>query len=176
MIKDESTQIIRQLGTSQNWLERKSYLLPLKLQSVTDLQNQNNSVGMIKPRSIMGHFFLPKQNPSRIALTELSGELEEIPYQFGYRFVDGEGVSYQCPIINWEMAGLYKSYRDNSRKSSLQEREQDAIAKIIQKLDEFLNEKDLYFILSSLEEPMDTFSIVGIFHPPLVHFEQMSLF
>lgn len=175
-LKDDSIQIIRQLGTARNWLERKSYLFPLKLRCIADIQTQNSSIGIIKPQSISGYFCLYNPNELGAPDSNPSVESERILYQFGYQFIDGVGTSYQCPISNWEMIELYKNYRDASTESSLPAREQEALAKTMEKLEEFINEKDLYFILSLADKPTKRFSIVGLFHPPLIHFEQMSLF
>lgn len=58
-----------------------------------------------------------------------------------------------------------------------QEREREALEKVRQKLeDEFISQKDLYFIVGNQQIHPNSFMIIGIFYPPKVNFEQLSLF
>lgn len=36
--------------------------------------------------------------------------------------------------------------------------------------------KDLYFIVGNLKAKRHVFMIIGVFYPPLIQFEQLSLF
>lgn len=51
-INYSNIEIIRKLDTSNGWRERKSLLLPLKFNSVKEIQEQNKSLGIIKPQKI----------------------------------------------------------------------------------------------------------------------------
>ena len=42
--------------------------------------------------------------------------------------------------------------------------------------DDFLESKDLYFIVGNLKNHAKSFMIIGLFYPPLVKFNQMELF
>ncbi|WP_231940095.1 hypothetical protein [Dolichospermum compactum] len=58
-----------------------------------------------------------------------------------------------------------------------QEPEREALEKVRQKLeDEFISQKDLYFIVRNQQIYPNSFMIIGIFYPPKVNFEQLSLF
>lgn len=72
---------------------------------------------------------------------------------------------------------LYRNCRNNSEKVTQDEKEINALEKVRQKLeDDFLNNKDLYFIVGNLKNHKNTFMIIGLFYPPKVEFEQLSLF
>ncbi|MEO0837889.1 MAG: hypothetical protein AAF063_03160 [Cyanobacteria bacterium J06643_5] len=72
---------------------------------------------------------------------------------------------------------LYRNCRNNSQKATQQEKEKDALEKVRQKLEhDFLNNKDLYFIVGNLKNHKNTFMIIGLFYPPKLRFEQLSLF
>ncbi len=72
---------------------------------------------------------------------------------------------------------LYRNCRNNSEKVTQDEKEINALEKVRQKLeDDFLNNKDLYFIVGNLKNHKNTFMIIGLFYPPKVDFDQLSLF
>ncbi|WP_202947526.1 hypothetical protein [Nostoc punctiforme] len=51
----------------------------------------------------------------------------------------------------------------------MENKEKEALEKVRQKLeDEFLNKKDLYFIMGNLKNHKNSFMIIGIFYPPLI--------
>ncbi|MEM9542371.1 MAG: hypothetical protein AAGA60_23120, partial [Cyanobacteria bacterium P01_E01_bin.42] len=55
-IEDESLQIVRTIGTDRDWEERKSFVLPLKFSSTKGIQEQEKSLGIIKPKSFEKYF------------------------------------------------------------------------------------------------------------------------
>ncbi len=185
-INDKSVNIIRNIGTSDNWANRKSFILPLQFRSIQDIQTQGKSLGIIKPQSIDKYFYKETEREwslkqqavqDQLDLFEPSLPLEKIPYQFLYKFTDQDGVSHRYSISDWEISQLYRNCRDNSRKYNQQEQEAEALEKVRQKLeDDFLNKKDLYFIVGNLKNHKNTFFIIGLFYPPLVEFDQMALF
>lgn len=72
---------------------------------------------------------------------------------------------------------LYRNCRNKSQGSNIEFREQEALEKVRQKLvDDFPYKKDLYFIVGNLKNHKNTFMIIGLFYPPKVEFEQLSLF
>ena len=56
-IDDSSLKIIKKIDTNNKWEERKSFILPLKFHSITDIQKQKKSLGIIKPKYIEKYFY-----------------------------------------------------------------------------------------------------------------------
>jgi hypothetical protein len=184
-IDDNSLQIIRKIDTTNNWQERKSLVLSLQFRSIADIQAQGKSLGIIKPKSIE-RFFSKKTSRewnqkqqtvlNQLDLFEPNIDLEKIPYKFFYQFTDEDNVPHKYSISDWEIMELYRKCRDRSQLSGL-EAEQYALEKVRQKLeDDFLESKDLYFIVGNLKNHAKSFMIIGLFYPPLVKFNQMELF
>jgi hypothetical protein len=184
-IDDNSLQIIRKIDTTNNWQERKSLVLSLQFRSIADIQAQGKSLGIIKPKSIE-RFFSKKTSRewnqkqqavlNQLDLFEPNIDLEKIPYQFVYQFTDEDNVPHKYSISDWEIMELYRKCRDRSQLLGL-EAEQYALEKVRQKLeDDFLESKDLYFIVGNLKNHAKSFMIIGLFYTPLVKFNQMELF
>lgn len=184
-IDDNSLAIIRKIDTTNNWQERKSLVLSLQFRSIADIQAQGKSLGIIKPKSIE-RFFSKKTSRewnqkqqtvlNQLDLFEPNIDLEKIPYKFFYQFTDEDNVPHKYSISDWEIMELYRKCRDRSQLSGL-EAEQYALEKVRQKLeDDFLESKDLYFIVGNLKNHAKSFMIIGLFYPPLVKFNQMELF
>ena len=184
-IDDNSLAIIRKIDTTNNWQERKSLVLSLQFRSIADIQAQGKSLGIIKPKSIE-RFFSKKTSRewnqkqqtvlNQLDLFEPNIDLEKIPYKFFYQFTDEDNVPHKYSISDWEIMELYRKCRDRSQLLGL-EAEQYALEKVRQKLeDDFLESKDLYFIVGNLKNHAKSFMIIGLFYPPLVKFNQMELF
>jgi hypothetical protein len=175
-IVDSSIETIRFVDTKNNWAERKSFVLPFESSSIAEIKDQGKSLGIIKPASITKYFqketdrdWKPHQQTIRdqLDLFEPSVQLlEKIPYQFGYEFTEIDGTKHKYTTSDWEISELYRKCRDSSPANSTEEKEQEALLKVKQKMeDEFLSKKDLYFIVGNLKRYPDTFMIVGIFYP-----------
>lgn len=189
-INDTSINIIREIGTKNNWEERKSFILPLQFNCVAEIQAQGKSLGIIKPKSIEKYFYKKTSRDWSLKqkaiqdqgdLFEPSVDLEKIPYQFGYRFTETDGTKHAYTISDWEISQLYRGCRDRSKASTLEEREAEAVLKIGQKLEgEFLSRKDLYFIVGNLKNHYKVFMIIGLVYPPKTSqkqtVENLSLF
>lgn len=184
-IDDESLRIIRKVDTKNEWEERKSLVLPLKFRSIEHIQQQYKSLGIIEPRSIEKYFHRKTErewsNTQKAVLDQLDLfepkiDLEKIPYQFVYQFTDQDNVSHKYSISDWEIMQLYRKCREMSIFSGLQA-EQAALEKVKQRLEnDFLKNKDLYFIVGNLKNHSQSFMIIGLFYPPLVKYNQMKLF
>jgi hypothetical protein len=174
-INDNSIHIIREIGTKNNWEERKSFVLPLQFDSISDIQTQGKSLGIIKPKNIEKYFckktdreWSSKQKAiqDQFDLFEASVELEKIPYQFGYRFTEIDKSKHSYTISDWEISQLYRGCRNRSKALALEDKEKEAIAKVKQKLeDDFILNKDLYFIVGNLKNHCKVFMIIGLFYP-----------
>jgi hypothetical protein len=115
-INDTSISVIREIGTKNNWEERKSFVLPLQFSSIAEIQAQGKSLGIIKPKSIEKYFLKNTDREWSLKqqavqdqgdLFEPSVELEKIPYQFGYKFTEIDGVKHSYTISDWEISQLY---------------------------------------------------------------------
>ncbi|OIP67047.1 MAG: hypothetical protein AUK43_20820 [Oscillatoriales cyanobacterium CG2_30_40_61] len=177
-IDDSSIEILRHIGTQDNWSERKSFVLPLQFQSIQDIRDQGKSLGIIKPESILKYYYKKDKrewgNKQQGILEqpdffeEIPSELEKIPYKFGYEFIENNQVKHKYSISDWEISELYRKCRDRSQKDTLEEREAEALEKVREKLEvDFLNKKDLYFIVGNLKDHRQTFMIIGLFYPPI---------
>ena len=187
-INDESIQIIRKIDTANNWEERKKLILPLHLQfsSIEDIKTQGRSLGIIKPKIIRKYYHkqdtrewsLRQQSvQDQLDLFEPSVKLEKIPYKFYYSFVSQNDTNHKFSIIDWEIQELYRRCRNSSTESNQQDREQEALEKVRQKLeDNFLKTKDLYFIVGNQKRFPKSFMIIGLFYPLKAKHEQLSLF
>lgn len=184
-INDLSIKVIKTIDTKNNWAERKSFVLPLQFESTQDIRDQNQTLGIIKPRTIDKYFCKATERnwslkqqavQDQMDLFESSVELEKIPYQFGYQFVEQDGTSHRYTISDWEISQLYRGCKDRSKETKQEDKENEAVLKVRQKLEVFLSEKELYFIVGNLKNHPQNFMIIGLFYPPKVDFEQMSLF
>lgn len=176
-IDDSSIEILRRIGTQNNWSERKSFVLPLQFQSIQDIRDQGKSLGIIKPESILKYYHQKtkrewgdkqKGRLDQLDFFEIPSDLEKIPYKFGYEFIENNQVKHKYSISDWEISELYRKCRDRSKKDTLEEREAEALEKVREKLEvDFLNKKDLYFIVGNLKDHRQTFMIIGLFYPPI---------
>ncbi len=185
-IDDSSIEIIRTISPVDKWSERKYFLLPLLYRSIRDLKENNRSLGLIKPKNIIEYYsektereWKPKQQATldQLDLFELPVELEKIPYRFGYRFIDNDNEEHRYSISDWEISQLYRNCRDKSTHKELQKKEAEALEMVRKKLeDNFLSKKDLYFIVGNLKDRRNIFMIIGLFYPPIIEAEQLTLF
>jgi hypothetical protein len=184
-INTSTIKIIRKLDTSNNWGERKFFVLPFKFFSIKHIQEQNKSLGIIKPQTIKKYYCKPTErewSPRQQAVQdqldffEESVDLEKIPYQFGYEFTDEAGEKHKYSISDWEIMQLYRNCRDNSQANTEDAREQESLDKVRQKLEGFIKSNDLHFIVGNLKNHKNSFMIIGLFYPPIVQSEQLSLF
>jgi hypothetical protein len=175
-INDSSIETIRQINTDNYWAERKSFVLPFEFSSIAEIKAQGKSLGIIKPASITKYFYektkrdwKPRQKTTRdqLDLFEPSVQmLEKIPYKFGYEFISTDGATHKYTTSDWEISELYRKCRDKSSANSLEEKEQEALLKVRQRMEEqFLSKNDLYFIVGNLKTYPKTFMIIGIFYP-----------
>ena len=185
-IDDSSIRIIREIDTKNNWHERKSLVLSLKSKSIEEIKIQDKSLGIIKPQKIIKYYvektdreWHPKQQAvlDQTDLFDPPAELEKIPYKFGYQFIDEGGIKHKYSISDWEISELYRKCKNQSKMPTIDQQEKEALEKVRIKLEEvFLRQKDLYFIVGNLKDHRQSFMIIGIFYPPIIMNEQLTLF
>ncbi|MBD2481641.1 hypothetical protein [Planktothrix sp. FACHB-1365] len=183
-IDDSSIEIVRSIGTHDNWSERKSFVLPLEFESIQSIKDQGKSLGIIKPKSIVKYYYKKDKREwgdkqqgilDQPDFFEIPSDLEKIPYKFGYEFIENNQVKHKYSISDWEISELYRKCRDQSKKYLFEEREAEALEKVREKLEvDFLNKKDLYFIVGNLKDHRQTFMIIGLFYPPIPKNNQRS--
>lgn len=183
-IDDSSIEIVRSIGTHDNWSERKSFVLPLEFESIQSIKDQGKSLGIIKPKYIVKYYYKKDKREwgdkqqgilDQPDFFEIPSDLEKIPYKFGYEFIENNQVKHKYSISDWEISELYRKCRDQSKKYLFEEREAEALEKVREKLEvDFLNKKDLYFIVGNLKDHRQTFMIIGLFYPPIPKNNQRS--
>jgi hypothetical protein len=191
-IMDTSIEVIRKAITANKCEEIKSFILPFQFRSIQEIKDNKKSLGLIKPQSIKKYFYKEVErewsDKQQAVLNQLDlldllepsnplSSLEKIPYKFGYKFIDEDGISHTYSISDWEIIQLYRNCRNRSKFHDLESKEKEALEKVRQKLeDSFIREKDLYFIVGNLKQHPQNFMIIGLVYPPVVKFEQLSLF
>jgi hypothetical protein len=187
LLEPDTLETIREINTDKQWQERKNFLLQPHLQfnSIQEIKDQGKSLGIIKPKSVNKYTYEQTQEDwsekdkailGQLDLFREKKPLEKIPYKFFYHFTEKNNVPHKFSIIDWEIMELYRSCRNRSKLSG-KDAILDALEKVKQKLeDDFMRNKDLYFIVGNLKQHPQNFVIIGIFYPPLVKYNQTSLF
>lgn len=183
---DEHITILDKIGTANDWIGRKSYVLKEVFASMTELiqlakSPQQKSLATLKPARIvdfvvedderewkeewldqlkqMNMFEMPTNNGQRKVIKKL-------PYKFSYRFFsEGDIEPRKMMIEDWEIGALFWNclYRTDGD-------EQAALKLVRQKyFDEFM-EKDLYLFVGTTHRfhnvAPNPFVIIGVFYPP----------
>ena len=87
--------------------------------------------------------------------------LEKVPYSFFYEFLDEECNKHKMQITDWEIYQLYRNLKGKYHT------EEDILNKIRQKyFEEFLTNRDLYFVLGNHYRFRSKFFITGVLYPP----------
>ena len=190
---DGHITILDKIGTANDWMGRKSYVLKEVFASMTELiqlakSPQQKSLATLKPTRIvdfvvedderewkqewldqlkqMNMFEMPTNNGQRKVIKKL-------PYKFSYRFFsEGDTEPRKMMIEDWEIGALFWNclYRTDGD-------EQAALKLVRQKyFDEFM-EKDLYLFVGTTHRfhniAPNPFVIIGVFYPPKT--DQLSL-
>lgn len=184
---------VGQLGTEQNWYERKRACLKHVYTNMASLiadsnEPENVSLAAFRPARIR-EFIVeddePEWKPEWLEqlkqlqlqfLTSHGGKaqrpripVDKIPYKFKYKFEDDEGRESTMTIEDWEIGALYR----NCLKLAGGDKA-DAVAKVRQKYEhEFLANKDISLFLGTTLEHhrrrhTNPFTIIGVFYPPRV--------
>lgn len=184
-IEESSISLRKKIKHDSHWSIIKDYLLPFEVEGTNTLRSTGKTLGLVKPKCIISSFcekgereWPPKKKTliDNYDLFEPLSNLEKIPYRFGYRFLEQDGTSHKYSIVDWEIMQLYRNCRNRSKMNTLQEKEEDAAQKVQKKLDYLSAHRDLYFILGNMKSHPQNFIIIGLFYPPIIKIEQMSLF
>jgi hypothetical protein len=186
--------IIKNLGTENNWQERKDFLSKLSIyenkQEILD-KNKNNELSLcrFKPKKIIDFIYeevkreysqdkieglvnntkqeklFEGQHP--LTIKEIK-EIKKLPYKFSYKFIDNNDVESTLMIEDWEIGALYwnlsKNYKD----------EKIICDKVKSKYLKYANQEEYALELflgttkehdGSYKKSKNPFIIVGIFTP-----------
>ena len=185
---DEPIKVFEQIGTTDAWAARKSYVLKEVFTSMKDLialakdPNQRKSLATLKPARIVDFVIEEDErewNPkwmeqlkqfNMFELPTPHGQkklVKKLPYKFSYRFFsEGDKTSHKMMIEDWEIGALFWNslYRKDGD-------EQAALELVKQKYLEEFAEKDLYLYVGTtlkfhaMSAP-NPFVIIGVFYPP----------
>lgn len=193
----DGIQVGEQVDTKKDWLERKRYALQEVFTSMDKLidlaHSEKRSLGVLKPSQIT-KFVIEKQEREwkkewrdqllQYSLFDLDekGEgkqrsvIRKLPFKYSYEFLsEGDNKTRTLMIEDWEIGALYwnclKQCGGNETAAN-----QLVKAKYF---DDFCFQKDLYFFMGTTKihhfKP-HPFIIVGVFYPPKLEAEQLSLF
>jgi hypothetical protein len=103
--------------------------------------------------------------------------VRKLPYKYYYKFLtEGDNQPRRLMIEDWEIGALYWNCLKNSEGDEI-----TANRQVKQKyFDDFVSQKDLYlFVGTTLQYHSvapNPFVIIGVFYPPKIDHEQLSLF
>jgi hypothetical protein len=192
---DEPIKVFEQIGTANEWMARKSYVLKEVFTSMKELielskdPNQRKSLATLKPSRIVDFVVEEDEREwkqewqdqlKQFNMFELSAQggqrklVKKLPYKFFYRFFsEGDKEPRKMMIEDWEIGALYWNclYRANGD-------EQIALNMVKQKYLEEFADKDLHlFVGTTLKfhaiSAPNPFVIIGLFYPPKT--DQLSL-
>ncbi len=175
-IEDSSIEVLRKIDTKSAWEERKSFVLPVQFNCIADMKKQGKSLGLIKPQAVVKSFVREtdrkwSQNQqatvAQLDIFEPSVQLDKIPYQFGYEFVESDNTPHKFSISDWEIMQLYRNCKDKSKMLTQEGKEKEAVEKVVEKLETFRTKNELYFIVGNLKSHNHVFMIIGLFYPPV---------
>ncbi len=190
---DPKIDFIGNIGTKNNWAERKKYALNnvytnrSKLIEEAKDKSITTSLAVFKPTKVVDFIFEEEKNRewdkrksealSQCNLFEKVDKefkvVRKLPYKFFYKFEDEDGKQSNLMIEDWETGALYwRMLKEHGT-------EEIACQKVREKyLDDFANTKDLYLFLGTTQQyhfvSPNPFIIIGTFHPKKE--EQETLF
>ncbi|GAB1536726.1 hypothetical protein ADMFC3_23570 [Geovibrio sp. ADMFC3] len=153
----------------KEWSERLHYLKPFIRKSTNALDNENMTLGLIKPVKI--HDLICSEDDgewsarqqaclSRLTIDNILNErkllpLEKIPHKFQFRFDDHE-ENHTIIVKDWELYALYLRYKGRNPTDIV--------------YDKFFNQicsdkNDVYFIMGTMHR-FKSWLILGILYPP----------
>ncbi len=185
-----------ELGTENNWAERKKYCTKKVYSNLSQLildsqKPLNISLATFKPTEFIGFEIEEDEREWKKEWREQINQLQinfgepeknlqrelisKIPYKFYYKFKDDQGAISRLMIEDWEIGALYWNCLKSSDGDEI-----IALQKVREQYEiNFLKNKDLYLFLGSTKEwhmrrAKNPFVIIGVFYPKKE--SQLSLF
>jgi len=184
------------IGTERAWARRKEIVLKKIYTNISRLieeakdKNVCTSLAVFKPKKILD-FKIEKDrrdwDPKKLAFLKAKAAqanlfaksdnpfevVAKVPYKFSYEFVDDQNTRSTLMIIDWEIGQLYWNCLKRNRN------DETKTCKDVKKkyFDDFAKTKDLFLFLGTTRlhhfQGPNPFIIVGTFHPPKVHQEEL---
>jgi hypothetical protein len=184
---DENIKIVGELGTANNWSDRKNYVLREVFHSMKELISQakgtnRKSLATVYPKEIIDFVIeqdtrdwdpQKKEELHQLQMFEQPDDpnkkqlVRKMPYKYFYRFITEDDTKPRKVMIeDWEIGALYWNCL---KATGGDENEANQLVKK-KYFDEFVNNKNLYFLmgttLSNHIRAPNPFVIIGLFYPP----------
>jgi hypothetical protein len=185
------------VDTKKNWLMRKDYVLKEVFTSMDTLirlaHNEKRSLGVLKPSQVV-KFVIEQQEREwkkewqdqllqyNLFNLDEKGEgkkrsvIRKLPYKYSYEFLsEGDKKPRKLMIEDWEIGALYWNCLEKC------EGDEDEANRLVKEkyFDYFCSQRDLYFFMGTTKAhhySPSPFIIIGVFWPPRLAAEQLSLF
>ncbi|MDR0829963.1 MAG: hypothetical protein LBN95_07620 [Prevotellaceae bacterium] len=185
---DDEIKIVGKIGTTNNWQERKQYILQNVYENleklITEAHNKNicTSLAVFKPAKITDFTIENVEREwDKVKLAKLDAEqrqgnlfkqpenlfevVKKLPYKFSYIFEDNAGTQSKLMIEDWEIGQLFwnclEKYEGNEQKAC-----EDVRKKYF---NDFAKTKNLYLFLGTSQvhhfPSKNPFMIIGVFYP-----------
>lgn len=175
-IDSDSIEIVRLLGTANNWHQRRQIVFPtLSLSFCQILRDTESgrSLGMFRPCDV--EFSWKKSTPTDQAGREAcyaqlsffdkqKNAIEEIPFDFYYRFRCAgfeDCPGHKLAIVDWEIGQAYRDWRHKYEPMDL----------LLEKIRErwltrmCAETNDTCFYVGNMVRFRDKFMVLGVFYP-----------
>jgi hypothetical protein len=174
---DSITIITKPMPTDNNWEARKRFILPLRAQSLCDLQKKRDAdgfptLGFVRPKQITRLTIKPtrptwtsgelaklrQENLFQKAPTE---ELEKVPFDFVYNFVCEHSAcgGHEMKCTDWEMGESWRRWRDKYGEKKWE-------AKFRQRYENEMSlRNDTHFYVGTVHQHPGSWIVVGLFYP-----------
>lgn len=185
---DSEIKILNHIETTNNWAERKRFVLRKIYNNLTELiaeaHNKNicTSLAVFKPTQILNFTIeevereWDKKKLAKLEAERKQGNLfeqpenpfevvQKLPYKFSYIFEDNQGKQSKLMIEDWEIGQLYWNCLARHGGSEIK-----AVEDVKKKyFDDFAKTKDLHLFLGTSQlhhyVSQNPFMIIGTFHP-----------
>jgi hypothetical protein len=104
------------------------------------------------------------------ALSRHLRDLEQIPWDFSYRFVcdDDRCTSHEMQIIDWEIGQSYRRWSSTDPR-----RWQEMVRQKYER--ELPDTRDLHLVVGNLAKRQHTFVIIGLVYPPRIEVDSLHV-
>jgi hypothetical protein len=177
-LEEDSIELVREIGTTQQWKERREWIDPTLSAGMCEIQalqkSEGKLLGAFRPEAVTDLLieegtadWSEKQTSSMdqlLLFEERPTRLEKIPFVFKleYKCNSGNCRGHSQSIIDWEIMELYRNIRRTTRNPD------ERKAKIRQKyLDELCSpKKDTTLFVGNHNLYPVTFMVLSVFWPP----------
>jgi hypothetical protein len=159
---------LRPVTHVKQWDARRQWVEPTICPSMGALIAANRTLSPVRVRRVLEFIAIPdaaEWTPAQLEklrqenLFEERKPLEKVPFDFRFRWEDGDGVEYNSHIMAWEFGETWRAYRRSYA---------DPIGVM---RDKWMNDlcgpgRDVAFFMGNQNRFRDQFSVCGIFCPP----------